>query len=395
VLQHVTIELTEAQVEPCVRFYALLGFTRVEPPESLAGRATWVERGGTQVHLMPVEHPVVPPSGHHAVLVVDYDGTLAALRDAGFDPEPREEHWGAARSFVRNPAGHRVEGHGRLAGAPLMRPAVVGHVEWVEFARVARVPRQGEIAHVSHTFEAPAGGGAVAAVQLARLAGECTFYTALGDDALGQRTIEELTRLGVTVEAVIRPGKSTRRGFTYLDDDGERTITVIGERLGPSGDDAELPWDALADVDGVYFVAGDAAALRRARAARALVATSRIVDLLEEARVQLDAVFGSGADVSERYRPIDPPPRYVAVTDGRRGGAWTGGDGESGRWQAAPLPGPVADAYGAGDSFAAGLAYALGDGRDIDAALELAARCGATAMTGHGPYGRQLTRADL
>src|SRR5436853_375156 len=102
-LQHVTIELAADQVEACVAFYALLGFERVEPPESLVGRATWVERDGTQVHLMPVGDPVVPPSGHHAVLVSDYESTFAALRDAGFDPEPRREHWGGSRSFVRNP----------------------------------------------------------------------------------------------------------------------------------------------------------------------------------------------------------------------------------------------------------------------------------------------------
>jgi catechol 2,3-dioxygenase-like lactoylglutathione lyase family enzyme len=114
-LQHVTIEVTSAQVDACVSFYELLGFAKVEPPESLAGRATWVERDGTQVHLMPVDEPVVPPSGHHAVLVRDYEATLAALRDAGFDPEARAEHWGAARSFVRNPAGHRVE---LMAGSP-------------------------------------------------------------------------------------------------------------------------------------------------------------------------------------------------------------------------------------------------------------------------------------
>jgi len=276
-----------------------------------------------------------------------------------------------------------------------MRAAVVGHVEWVEFALVERVPRQGEIAHVASTFELPAGGGAVAAVQLARLAGECTFYTALGDDELGQRTIAELERYGVRVEAAIRPGKPTRRGFTYLDADGERTITVIGERLGASGDDSQLPWDELADVDGVYFVAGDAGALRAARAARALVATTRITDFLATANVRLDAVVGSGADASERYRPIEPPPGYVVVTAGARGGEWTAGEGRSGRWQAAPLPGPIADAYGCGDSFAAGLAYGLGDGRDIDGALALAARCGATCLTSRGPYSRQLTRDEL
>ena len=76
-LQHVTIELRADEVDACVRFYALLGFTQVEPPPSLAGRATWVERAGTQVHLMPVDDPTVPESGHHAVLVDDYDATIA------------------------------------------------------------------------------------------------------------------------------------------------------------------------------------------------------------------------------------------------------------------------------------------------------------------------------
>ena len=275
-----------------------------------------------------------------------------------------------------------------------MRTAVVGHVEWVECALVDRVPRAGEIAHARESFFVPAGGGAVAAVQLARLAGECTFYTALGDDELGRRATEELSALGVRVEAAIRRGKPTRRGFAFLDDAGERTITVIGERLGPSGDD-DLPWDELAAVDGVYFVAGDAAALRAARAARAVVATARICDLLEGAGVQLDAVVASSVDAAERYHPFEPAPRYVAVTAGERGGEWTGGDGRSGTWKAVPLPGPAVDAYGAGDSFAAGFAYGLGEGRDIDGALELAARCGATCMTGRGPYGRQLTAAEL
>jgi ribokinase len=59
------------------------------------------------------------------------------------------------------------------------------------------------------------------------------------------------------------------------------------------------------------------------------------------------------------------------------------------------LPGPVADAYGCGDSFAGGLTYGLGTGLDIDAALALGARCGATCMTGRGPFGRQLGAADL
>jgi ribokinase len=53
------------------------------------------------------------------------------------------------------------------------------------------------------------------------------------------------------------------------------------------------------------------------------------------------------------------------------------------------------DAYGAGDSFAGGLTYALGSGLDVEAALELAARCGAANLTGRGPYAGQLTADRL
>ena len=275
-----------------------------------------------------------------------------------------------------------------------MKTAVIGHVEWCDFVRVARVPQPGEIVETTEDFSEPAGGGAVAAVQLARLAGDCTFFTALGDDEIGDHVAAGLSELGVTVEAVRRRGKRTRRGFVYLDDQGERTITTVGERLRPERAD-DLPWEKLADTGGVYFVAGDADALRAARSAGAVVATARIMDLLVSAGVALEAVVGSGRDGAERYRPVEPPPRYVVVTAGSRGGSWSGAEGREGTWAAAPLPGPVADAYGCGDSFAAGFTFGLGEGLDVEAALEIAARCGAACMTGRGPYARQLSAADL
>ena len=73
-----------------------------------------------------------------------------------------------------------------------VRCAVVGHVEWVEFATVERVPLPGEIAHALETWEEAGGGGAVAAVQLSMLADSVSFFTALGDDTLGHRAKEEL-----------------------------------------------------------------------------------------------------------------------------------------------------------------------------------------------------------
>lgn len=107
-LHHVGIELEPADVEPAAELFELLGFERVEPPPSLA-EFTWLERDGSQVHLMPRPDPVVPPRGHLAVVVPDFDAVVERLRARGFEVEPRRAHWGAARAAVLAPGGHRVE----------------------------------------------------------------------------------------------------------------------------------------------------------------------------------------------------------------------------------------------------------------------------------------------
>ena len=269
---------------------------------------------------------------------------------------------------------------------------MIGHVEWVEFARVDQVPAPGQIVHALETWDEPAGGGAVAAVQLANLNGSCRFYTALGDDELGGRAIDELAAYGVTVHAA-RPAEPTRRALTHVDGNGERTITVLGRKLLPSGEDGELPWEELARCDAVYFVAGDVPALRAARRARTLVATARELATLQRGDVEIDLLVGSGEDHGERYEPgmLDPEPKIVVTTAGSLGGWIRPG----GPYRAAPLPGPVEDAYGCGDCFAAGTTYGLAEGRPVDEAVALGARCGAAVLTGRGAYAGQLTAGAL
>jgi ribokinase len=269
--------------------------------------------------------------------------------------------------------------------------AVVGHVEWVEFASVDHVPGPGDIAHARSLLQVPAGAGGVAAAQLHKLAGASTLFTALGDDSLGQRAGRELASMGVRVEAMFRP-EPQRRGLTLIDDDGERTIITLGVKHAPRGHDP-LAWSELETCDAVYFVSGDVTSLRRARRARVVVATTRVLDVLVEAGVHLDAVIGSGRDERERYMPgaIRPAPGVVIATAGSEGGTYEVADGRDGSWEAEPLPGPLVDTYGCGDSFAAGVTYALAAGLKIDEALVLGARCGAACATGRGPYEGQLT----
>jgi ribokinase len=247
-------------------------------------------------------------------------------------------------------------------------------VEWVEFARVPALPVAGEIVHAAEVWEEPAGGGAVVARQIALLGGRCELFTGLGDDELGHESARRLAALGIDVH--VRWGGATRRAFTHVDARGERTITVLGDKLLPTG---PLPLDGY---DLVFFVAGDVAALRSARRARFLAGTVRELPTLKAGGVPLDLLVASANDPGEAYDgSLDV--RHTALTDGDRGGSF---DGEP--WQA--VPATISDAYGAGDSFAAALAFALARGDEPRAALELAARAGAAVIGGRGPYEAQL-----
>jgi len=257
-----------------------------------------------------------------------------------------------------------------------MKVAVVGHVEWVEFVEVDHVPAPGEIAHGSESWAEPAGGGAVAAVQMLKLAGSCDFFTALGEDDLGRRSYERLSELGVTVHA--QWFGRTRRALTHVDRNRERTITTVGPKLRPEG---PLP---LEDYEAVFFVAGDVASLRSARRARYVSATPRELETLLAGGVPLDLLVGSNTDPGERYEGGLDVPIYVA-TEGVRGALVDGV-----RYPSVPPPGPIEDTYGAGDSYAATLTFALARGEPLAGALELAARAGASVITGKGPYAAQL-----
>jgi ribokinase len=262
--------------------------------------------------------------------------------------------------------------------------AVVGHVEWIEFLAVERVPAPGEIVVADDAWGEAAGGGGVASVRLAALADEAVLFTALGDDGFGRAAAAQLERLGVRCEIAWR-AVVQRRGFCYLDRAGERTISLLSEKLRPERSEP-LPWDDLAAFDGVYFTGGDADALRAAREARVLVATARELPTLQEAGVELDALVASADDPAERYEhgDLEPPPRHVFLSEGKDGGE-IGPGGE--RWEAAPVPGPIVDSYGAGDTFAAWLTFALAEGRSPLEAAWFAAGGSAEQLTRRGAHG--------
>jgi hypothetical protein len=113
----VTLELRRERVEDCVAFYELIGFERVDPPESLRERAAWVQRGATQIHLLWVDDPVTLPSGHVAVVPPDYDVALERLRVG-------RSRGGAQARALGVPARVRARSGGEPGGADAVSAAL-------------------------------------------------------------------------------------------------------------------------------------------------------------------------------------------------------------------------------------------------------------------------------
>lgn len=265
-----------------------------------------------------------------------------------------------------------------------MNIAVVGHVEWGTFLKVPHVPKEGESIYATESWQEVCGGGSVAAMQVAALNGTCTFFTAIGNDEFAKRSVEQLERHGVKVYATVHEQPQTR-SYIHIGENRNRTITVV-ERYKPTGTDNNLPWEKLAEMDAVYFVSGDEQALKYARQAKIVVSTARVSTLLNEVGVPIDVVVTSVKDGLEMYTDggISPAPKVVVATNGSEGGTLS--DGTSYSADVVPQD-KIVDFYGCGDSFAAGLAYGLGTGLDMPAALKVAAQAGATAAQRRGAFG--------
>jgi ribokinase len=272
---------------------------------------------------------------------------------------------------------------------PSLKLAVVGHVEVVTFLRVAQIPAAGAICKAKEGMEMPAGGGAVVAVQMAKLTGRpVAFFTALGRDRAGEQAARDLEAMGLDLHVAWRDAP-TRKGVTWVDDQGERTITVLGERIMPCAQDP-LPWEKLESSDGVFVTATDGAGLRLARRCRVLAATPRVRwPVLLESGVRLDALVGSALDPAEALPAnLDSLPAQHTITTEAAAGS-TALPGQR-RFGAPQLTAPLVDAYGAGDSFAAGVTAGLAAGWPLAEAISLGSHCGAACLGGFGPYAGQM-----
>ena len=268
---------------------------------------------------------------------------------------------------------------------PKLKLAVIGHIEWVTFLKVDQLPLAGEISHAKDYFEEAAGGAAVAAVQMTRLINEpVDLITSLGKDTYGERCYERLTKLGLNLKVAWRE-KPTRKGISLISKDGERAITVIGERLQPIASD-DLPWSDMKKYDGIFITATDKEGVRLASKAKFVAATPRTGQTtLRNAKVKINALIGSGLDPGEKinYEKLVPKPDLYIATEGKAGGTVYP---KKYKYKSIKPSSQEIDSYGCGDCFAGAVTTALSAKLNLDQAINIGAYCGAECSTHYGPY---------
>jgi len=262
--------------------------------------------------------------------------------------------------------------------------AVVGHVEWMNFLKVDQLPKPGVISHSEKSIEYPAGGGSVIAKTLSELTNnQVHFFTSLGNDYYGEQSFKILSNYGIRLHVAWRD-KPTRKGFSLIDSNGERSITVIGERLTPTYKD-KLDWNLFEKMDGIFITASDSEIFKKARIADSLCTTPRVgINIINKSNVFLDGLIGSNLDPGEVFSlsDISIKPKLIIKTEGENGGILYPG----GRYEALINAKQKIDSYGCGDAFAAGILYGLSSKWSIDKILSLAKLLGRDASECFGPY---------
>ena len=284
---------------------------------------------------------------------------------------------------------------------------VIGSINIDLVAGVESFPAPGETVAGTAFTTSSGGKGANQAVALARLGGTVRMVGMVGDDIYGDQYLETFIREGVDASLVRRAGDcSTGVAIIEVDRTGENRIVIVGganQRVDAACIDAalsglpsesicllqlEIPMDSILHALTVLREREARIILDPAPVPASPVRTElyRLVDILTPN--QHEARLLSGIDVTDRASAkaagtffLDRGVRAVIIKAGSQGAYLVE---ESRTELISTITIDAVDTTGAGDSFNAGLAFALGDGRSLREAVHFATAVGALACTGFG-----------
>jgi ribokinase len=282
--------------------------------------------------------------------------------------------------------------------------------------RVARFPRPGETL-TGYSFQTyPGGKGANQAVALARLGAAVSFVAARGDDVLGAQYEQTLTREGIARDSVaVVGGVSTGTATIVVNASGENFVLVVpGANASVT---PELVQSHLAAINGSSIVLMQleiplesvirGAQLARQSGVRVLLDPAPARDLPESLMQTIDILTPNETE-AQLITGVDTRGTagirraaetllargvgHVIVKAGDRGAFVCGPQGFT---QVPAFAVKAVDTVAAGDSFNAGLAYALAEGVELVEAVRFANAVAGLSTTKEGAQSAMPSLAEV
>ena len=277
-----------------------------------------------------------------------------------------------------------------------MRVCVVGSTNVDLVLTVAVLPRAGETLLADSSRRDAGGKGANQAVALARLGAEVQFVSAIGADEEGRWSQAQLAAEGIGLSDVAVLAVPTGVAVVLVDGKGENLIVVApganSHVIAPSSYDGvdvallslEIPLDTVIATAARAHALGIPVVLNAAPAAELPASLLRTVDVLvvnehELSSREPEALRTAGATA-------------VVVTRGAAGCLLIDASGSR---EVPATRSAVVDTTGAGDCFAAALAFGVGQGWTIDRCARLAVAAAGLSIGGHGARGGLPRAEDL
>ena len=283
---------------------------------------------------------------------------------------------------------------------------VLGSTNMDFVVEVDRMPQVGETLMSLRFDRIPGGKGANQACACARLGGDITFLSAVGQDDLGEKALAQLIDSGADCTEVARVGSlSTGMAIIYVDRVGNNSIVVVPGANGAcdrtylrqkqpllSGADILLAQLEI-PADGVYEALRQAHAMGKNTILNPAPAPESIpddvlctLDYITPNETELDKLTGCGAETIGQIRSgaqalLDRGVGNVIVTLGSRGAYFKNQSME--RLFPAPKVQAV-DTTAAGDTFNGALAVKIAEGADICQAISFANCAAALSVSRKG-----------
>ena len=280
------------------------------------------------------------------------------------------------------------------------RVLVVGSYATGLVMQTERLPVRGETL-IGWGFRAVHGGkGSNQAVQAARLDAKVTFLVCVGRDVYGDRLESLLREEGISLAGLSRHHDlPTGVGFIVVDRAGHNLITVdLGANRALTPDvvaansalfdtadivlaQMEIPIETALTAMHIGHVRGKTTILNPAPAANLSAYDLSDVDYLTPNETEACVCAGQPADrLDAAVRHLqERGARNVIVTVGERGCTWYAPGGRTTAFPAFSVN--AVDTVGAGDAFAGAFAVALGEGKEVEAALRFANATAALSVT--------------